>query len=157
VTSDRARRRRRGFQKERELVRKLWQLGFATMRAPASGSKAKKTYQPDIIAVRNNKIFVIEVKTRKTKSTIYVDRYQVEKVKEWVKRAGTNAYGLIGVYVGREYGWRFIPIERTQQTRSGNTKVDLEQISRAFTLDDLKHLTDENVRKIDTFLDKNSL
>jgi Holliday junction resolvase len=128
--------RRRGFQKERDLVRKLWDMGFATIRAPASGAKARKTYQPDIIAAKNNRIFVIEVKTRRSTDTIYIDQYQVQKVEEWVKRAGSNAKGFIAVYFDRKQGWRFVPLDSAFRTESGGVKISKEDAEKFLTLDE---------------------
>ncbi len=153
MNNERKKRRIRGFQKERDLVRKLWSMGFATMRAPASGAKARKTYQPDIIAVRNGYVFVIEVKTRRTSRVIYVENYQVEKIREWVKRAGEKAYGMIAAYIGRDLGWRFIPIEQAEVTKSGNLKLDEEKIRRGLTILQLKLLSEKNVNRIDTFFE----
>ncbi len=147
-------RRKRGFQKERELVRKLWNIGFATIRAPASGAKARRTYQPDIIAVRNNIVFVIEAKTRKKEGTIYVESAQVEKVREWARRAGPDSWALIAVYINRRYGWRFIRVDDAEYTKGGNLKISVEKIRRGYTIDDLKRLTETNARKIDSFVDK---
>ncbi|MEM1828904.1 MAG: Holliday junction resolvase, partial [Desulfurococcaceae archaeon] len=39
-------KRVKGFSHERDLVRRLWEYGFAVMRAPASGSKAKRVRYP---------------------------------------------------------------------------------------------------------------
>jgi len=130
MSSYQKKNRIRGFQKERDLVRKLWELGFATIRAPASGAKARATYQPDIIAVRDNKIFVIEVKSRKSTDVVYIDQYQVQKVEEWVKRAGTNAAGYIAVYFDRKQGWRFVPIASATKTESGGIKITREEAER---------------------------
>ncbi|MCI4396316.1 MAG: Holliday junction resolvase [Thermoprotei archaeon] len=132
--------RRRGFQKERDLVRKLWDMGFATIRAPASGAKAKKTYQPDIIAAKNNRILVIEVKTRSSSDVVYIDQYQVEKVLEWVKRAGSNATGMIAVYFDRRQGWRFVPIESAVKLDSGGVKITKEDADKGLPLDKLREI-----------------
>ncbi|HEW64288.1 Holliday junction resolvase [Fervidicoccus fontis] len=131
----------RGFQKERDLVRKLWEMGFATIRAPASGAKAKKTYQPDIIAAKNNRIFVIEVKTRRATDTVYVDSFQVSKLKEWSSRAGSNARCFIAVYFDRKIGWKFVPLEKAEVTKDGNIKVTKDLASNSLSLDDLNNLT----------------
>lgn len=144
----------RGFQKERDLVRKLWDLGFATIRAPASGAKAKKTYQPDIIAIRNGHIFVIEVKTRRSSSAIYIDAFQVNKVLEWVKRAGENSIGLIAVYFDRKQGWRLIPIDKAIKTEGGNVKITQELAKGGLRLQDLKAITEKIIYRIDTFSEK---
>ncbi|MEM0021125.1 MAG: Holliday junction resolvase Hjc [Fervidicoccaceae archaeon] len=132
--------RRRGFQKERDLVRKLWDMGYATIRAPASGAKAKKTYQPDIIAAKNNRILVIEVKTRRSSNAVYIEKHQVEKVLEWVKRAGSNAIGLIAVYFDRKQGWRLVPLDSATRMESGGVKVTREDAEKAYSLDFLEKI-----------------
>jgi len=132
--------RRKGFQKERDLVRKLWDMGFATIRAPASGAKAKKTYQPDIIAAKNNRILVIEVKTRSSSDVVYIDQYQVEKVLEWVKRAGSNATGMIAIYFDRRQGWRFVPIESAVKLDSGGVKITKEDADKGLSLEKLREI-----------------
>ncbi|HIC99009.1 MAG TPA: Holliday junction resolvase, partial [Pyrodictiaceae archaeon] len=38
----------RGFEAERDLARRLWQKGFAVIRAPASGAKTKHYVYPDL-------------------------------------------------------------------------------------------------------------
>ncbi len=148
------RTRARGFEKERDLVRKLWKLGFACMRAPASGAKIKRAVQPDIVAARNGYILVMEVKSRRKLETVYIDKKQIEKLKEWRNRAGPNAMALVAIYAGREYGWRFIDVDKAEVTSSGNYKFSINLIKRGLDLNQLKMLTETNVRKIEFYLTK---
>ncbi|MEM0200682.1 MAG: endonuclease, partial [Saccharolobus sp.] len=63
-------RKRRGTAVEREIVNKLREKGFAVLRAPASGSKRKDSV-PDIIALKNGIIILIEMKSRKDGERVY--------------------------------------------------------------------------------------
>ena len=148
------RTRARGFEKERDLVRKLWKIGFACMRAPASGAKIKRAVQPDIVAVRNGYILVMEVKSRRKLETVYIDKKQIEKLKEWRDRAGPTAMALAAIYAGREYGWRFIDVDKAEITPSGNYKFSAELIKRGLDLNQLKMLTETKIRKIEFYLTK---
>ncbi len=155
INPDRRRRRARGFEKERDLVRKLWKLGFACMRAPASGAKVRRAIQPDIVAVRNGFILIMEVKSRRECSTVYVDGKQIEKIKEWEKRAGPNAIAMVAIYAGREIGWRFLTLDKAEVTEGGNYKFTPQVIKGGLDLNQLRMITESNVGKIDSFCDKN--
>ena len=134
-------------------MRKLWELGFACMRAPASGAKVRKSIQPDLIAIRNDKVFVMEVKTRRNSRVVYIEREQVEKVREWARRAGSNSRAFIAVYFDRSLGWRFVPLEKLTVTEGGNYRVTREDAERGLELIHLKMLSEKNLRKIDSFSD----
>ena len=140
MSRDSAKKRKTGFQQERELVAKLWKLGFAVMRAPASGAKIIRAKYPDVVAIKNGKIFIFEVKTREKPSTIYIEGNQINKIKEFSKRAGGKAFIAIKIRDGS--GWRFIPVERLEQTPSGNYRVSLDKLKRGLTLSELKNIAD---------------
>lgn len=135
-----AKKRKTGFQQERELVAKLWKLGFAVMRAPASGAKIIRAKYPDIVAIKNGKIFVFEVKTREKPSTIYIESNQINKIREFSKRAGGKAF--IAVKIRDGSGWRFVPVEKLEQTASGNYKISSAELKRGLTLSELKNIAD---------------
>ena len=131
-------RRQRGFSRERELARILWKNGFAVMRAPASGAKAKRVRYPDLVALKNGRIFVMEVKTRDKPGTIYIDKHQVEKVREFCLRA--NGVGFIAVKIMDGRGWRFIPIEKLHKTPGGNYKITQDLLDDAMDLRELVNM-----------------
>ncbi len=145
--------RRRGFQHERDLARKLWDHGFAVMRAPASGSKAKYTKYPDLVAIMDRHIFAFEVKTVYREKTIYISAVQVEKLREFIKRAGGQGY--IAVKVIGESGWRFIPLEQLEETTGGNYKVPKELIGKGLRIRDLVSMV-KGDRRITEYMGKNS-
>jgi holliday junction resolvase Hjr len=94
-------RYKKGYSAERELLHKLYGMGYAVIRAPHSGSSSLPS--PDIIAAKNGKILVIECKSRKGAFTIHND--QLNELKEWEMRGGAKAY--IGWKIARK-GWTFL-------------------------------------------------
>jgi len=131
------------------LARKLWELGFAVIRAPASGSKAKYVKYPDVVAILNRNIYAFEVKTTHKERTIYVPRHQVEKLVEFTRRAGGE--GFIAVKIIGEGTWRLIPLAKLVETSSGNYKIEAETLSKGLKLRDLLTLARGSTR-IDDFL-----
>ncbi|MFP3283532.1 MAG: Holliday junction resolvase Hjc [Nitrososphaeria archaeon] len=131
MRSNESKSRRRGLDKERDLARKLWALGFASMRAPASGARVKRIVQPDVIAARDGTVLAFEVKAR-SEIPIYVDADQVEKLAEWARRAGARPF--FAIYYGRE--WRFVPLDGA--SRVGRTyRIDGRGLSDALSIDEL--------------------
>ena len=123
--------RLRGYRTERELVNTLWKLGFAVMRAPASGAKIRKADYPDIVAIRKGKVAVFEVKLRKDLTTIYIDGEQYRKLMSFSERAGGLAF--IAIKVPKE-GWRFVRADGLQKTKKGSYRVGKKQIAEGMTL-----------------------
>ncbi|WP_434731380.1 Holliday junction resolvase Hjc [Thermogladius sp. KZ2Tp1] len=116
--------RKRGFAHERDLARRLWERGFAVMRAPASGSKAKRVLYPDVVAIMNGQVFAFEVKsTRAGEKTLYIQREQVQKLVEFVRRSGGSAFIAVKI-VGRGE-WMFVPVKELVETSGGNYKLSL--------------------------------
>jgi len=133
-------RRSKGFSRERELARLLWKKGFAVLRAPASGAKTRKLAYPDLIALKKGMIFVFEVKTREKPGIIYIDRKQFMKLMEFIRRSGGQGYIAVKIMDGR--GWRFIPIDKVEETRGGNYRVSLENIEKGLRISDLVKIAD---------------
>ena len=96
---------------ERKLAKYIEKFGFFVTRVPASGSRNKE-YKPDIIAIRKDKVIIIEVKN--TDGELYIDRRQVEGLKKI--REITNAIVLI--CKKREC----CTPEELQETKGGNYK-----------------------------------
>lgn len=130
------RRGRAGIQHERDLALKLWEMGFAVVRGPASGARAKRLLYPDLVAIRSGWVYVFEVKTRIREKPIYIESEQVEKLREFAKRSGGKAY--IAVKIVNVTAWKLVPIEALGKTRGGNYKLDDEALSKAISLKDLR-------------------
>ncbi len=99
--------RGKGFRAERVLANKLWELGFAVIRGGASGSGVRRRFTPDIIAMRNGKILVLEVKYRSKEEPIPIERLRIEKLLDFARRAGGEVY--IAVKYGKKK-WKFIHV-----------------------------------------------
>jgi len=133
--------RTRGFKRELELVHKLWRMGFACIRGPASGSRAKRIFYPDIVAIKNGVVFVMEVKTTKSKN-VYVEKDKLKKLTGFLSKAmGSKgvAYAFIAVKrIGRT-DWRFVPLTELVDIGS-KYRINVEQ-ARSLGLRDLLELT----------------
>lgn len=122
-------RKIRGIYAERELVVKLWKLGFAVIRGPASGSRVKKSVYPDLVIIKNKHIFVLEIKSRSKLSNIYIDREQIEKLKEFARRAGGEA--LVAIKISSLRIWKAIPITQINEFSSSKVKIDRNVLQNA--------------------------
>lgn len=141
-----SRKRSSGISAERELVVKLWKLGFAVIRGPASGAKIKRGVYPDVVAIKNRHVFVFEVKKRSKLDHIYIDKDQIEKLKEFARRAGGEA--LIATKITELKIWKAIPIELVKEVSANKVRVDREVIEQAQEL--IKYLES----KVNITLDK---
>ncbi len=103
-------------------------MGFAVMRAPASGAKIRKADYPDIVAILKGKVAVFEVKARRKRVPIYLEPEQVRKLITFAERAGGKAY--VAIKIPRE-GWKLIRAEELQKTEKGKLKVTKDQITQA--------------------------
>jgi len=110
-----------GTRLENELANLLWSLGYAVVRGPSSGAGVRHRYQPDLVAVKQRVVLVIEVKKGRVGVTLYIPRHQVDGITEFARRAGGHAY--IAVRLPRA-GWRMHPVEDLEETRGGNMKIE---------------------------------
>ena len=105
----------RGFRAERDLVRRLWRMGFAAIRGPASGARVRHSVYPDVVAIRNGLVLVFEVKYRRKPDTIYIPQRQVEKIVEFARRA--SGVPLIAVRIGELKEWKIIRVSELETYR----------------------------------------
>ena len=117
--------RSRGYRAERDLVRMLWRLGFAVIRAPASGSRVKYVDYPDVIAIYKGKVLTFEVKRRSELSHIYIGKKQLEKLISFTERAGGKAYIAVKI-PGRE--WVFVDIDKAELISNDKYRISKEAI-----------------------------
>jgi len=104
-------KRKSALKYEYNLAKYIEKHGFFVTRIPGSGARNTE-YKPDIIAINNRKVIIIEVKD--TDNELYIDRRQAEgltKIKEM-----TNATVLI--CKKRECATP----EELQETKKGNYK-----------------------------------
>ncbi|QGA54672.1 endonuclease [Sulfolobus sp. E5-1-F] len=140
-------KKRKGSAIERNIVSKLRDKGFAVVRAPASGSKRKDSI-PDIIALKNGVIILIEMKSSKDKEgKIYVRREQAEGIMDFARKSG----GTLFLGVKKPGVLKFIPFNKLRRTETGNYVADSEV--EGLDLEDLVRLVEAKVsRTLDNFL-----
>ena len=111
----------KGDRRERELVNKLDEAGFAVMRAPASGSATDREL-PDVLAGDDGRFYAIEAKSSSGRP-IYLDGEEVEALIYFAQNFGANA--RIGVRFDRE-DWYFFHPGDLYVTDGGNYRVKKE-------------------------------
>jgi Holliday junction resolvase len=127
--------RRRGFNYERELARMLYREGFAVIRAPASGSRVKRLFYPDIVAIYKRNILVLEVKARSEPCDIYIDKHKVERLRDFAERSGGEAY--VAVKITSLGEWRVVSLDQLWTTKEGNYRVSKFILERSIKLEEL--------------------
>ena len=111
----------KGDRRERELVNKLDEAGFAVMRAPASGSATERDL-PDVLAGDGEQFYAIEAKSS-AGNPIYLDGEEVESLLYFSQNFGARA--RIGVRFDRE-DWYFFHPGDLYTTDGGNYRVKKE-------------------------------
>ncbi|MEM3290530.1 MAG: Holliday junction resolvase Hjc [Candidatus Micrarchaeaceae archaeon] len=117
---------------ERKIVSLFRDQGFAVIRAPASGSKSKQPL-PDIVALKDGKIIVIEVKSRVHDKNVYISKEQYDGILRFAQVAGAKAY----VAVKNPDGLHFVNLEELEKTRGENYAVPREKIMNGLTFTQL--------------------
>ena len=124
---------KKGSNEERDLVHKLWDKGFAAMRAPASGGATKKPL-PDVLAGNNGIYLAIEVKTT-TKDRIYINSSKIDALYEFSDIFGANPY--LGIKF-KHTKWLFLDPKKIERTRSNNYRIEKDlAIQNGLDLDEI--------------------
>ncbi len=110
-----------GSVEERDLVNRLWDVGYAAMRAPASGGATKRPL-PDVLAGNGKQYLAIEVKSTRQEH-IYIDHEKIVNLKEFSQIFGATPY--IGAKFIRK-PWRFIKLEDLHVTKTENYRVNMD-------------------------------
>ena len=111
----------KGNRRERELVNRLDEAGFAVMRAPASGSATERDL-PDVLAGDGEQFYAIEAKSS-AGDPIYLDGDEVESLLYFSQNFGARA--RVGVRFDRE-AWFFFHPGDLYTTDGGNYRVKKE-------------------------------
>jgi Holliday junction resolvase len=111
----------KGFQRERELVNRLYEAGFAVTRVPKSGGGTKREL-PDIIAGNGEVIYAIEAKARK-EDPIYLSEEEVVALIYFSQNFGAKA--RIGVRFDHE-DWYFFHPGDLYTTNGGSFRIKRE-------------------------------
>ncbi|HLD49075.1 MAG TPA: hypothetical protein VJB11_01825 [archaeon] len=94
---------RKGYLYEWKLTHELAKKGFMVVRTPRSGRIGLPS--PDIIALKNGKIFVIEAKARE--EAFKIEAEQLNELKQWQDNGAT---AFIAWKISRE-GWKFLKLD----------------------------------------------
>lgn len=123
----------KGDRRERELVNRLDGLGFAVMRAPASGSATSREL-PDVLAGDGSVFYAIEVKAS-AGDPIYLEGEEVEALVYFARNFGAKP--RVGVRFDRE-DWSFFHPHDLYRTDGGNYRVKKElALEAGESMDDL--------------------
>jgi len=90
----------KGMDAERTLCSLLWDKGYSTLRAPASGSIDRPS--PDVVAITTTTLeaaehpiaYALELKAN-ADGTAYFDEHEITELEEWADRAGAEAYVIV--------------------------------------------------------------
>ncbi|MFB6199205.1 MAG: Holliday junction resolvase Hjc [Halobacteriaceae archaeon] len=108
----------KGDRRERELVNRLDDAGFAVMRAPASGSATDREL-PDVLAGDGDAFYAIEAKSSSGRP-IYLNGDEVEGLIYFARNFGAKA--RIGVRFDQE-DWYFFHPDDLHVTDGGNYRI----------------------------------
>ncbi len=111
----------KGDRRERELVNRLDEAGFAVMRAPASGSATEREL-PDVLAGDSEVFYAIEAKSS-SGDPIYLTGEEVEALIYFARNFGAKP--RIGARFDRE-DWYFFHPGDLHHTDGGNYRVKKE-------------------------------
>jgi len=127
-------RNRKGDRRERELVNRLDEAGFAVMRAPASGSATQREL-PDVLAGDGTAFYAVEAKSS-SGDPIYLDGEEVEALVYFSRNFGARP--KVGARFDRE-DWYFFHPHDLHRTDGGNYRVKKETaLDEGETIADLK-------------------
>ncbi len=130
----------KGDRRERELVNRLDDAGFAVMRAPASGGATQREL-PDVLAGNGDVFYAIEAKSS-SGDPIYLSGEEVEALVYFSQNFGAKP--KIGVRFDRE-DWYFFHPADVHQTDGGNYRVKKETaLEDGDSMDDLQTSDEEN-------------
>ena len=115
---------RKGARAERELADMLWRRGAAVVRSAGSGN----LYAPDVVAIFRGQIFAFECKAWR-KAVLSVPAHQMEKMGEWMRRAGASLYIAWKVPYR---GWLFLPPSALER-KGSRFSIDVQTAERLST------------------------
>ncbi|KYH42839.1 MAG: endonuclease [Candidatus Bathyarchaeota archaeon B63] len=120
--------RRRGYDAERALVRKLRSLGFKAVRVPSSAPSSEPL--PDLFGTLNEGVLAVEVKAS-SGDKIYFSSSQVKKLFEFLEMFDLYRE-KVALLVGKfPYRWIFKRVEKVDNyvlRRDEKSNIQLEEI-----------------------------
>ena len=91
---------------ERDLLRRLWDLGFVAFRIAGSGSSSYPS--ADVIAVKSGKVYVFEVKTTRS-NRVYINQSQLWEL-EKILSEGIDVFVAVR-FIGSLREWRLLKLQ----------------------------------------------
>lgn len=119
----------KGSSAERELFHKLWDEGFAVVRAAGSGRSRMPS--PDLIAGGRDGVFAVECKACKSINK-YVDKSEIEQLLKFSEIF--NCSPVIAVKFNNK-GWKYYDLKNL---KSMNKSFKFELSNGVYSLKDLK-------------------
>ncbi len=114
----------KGANFERKLVNLFWENGFTAIRAAGSGSAPQPI--PDVIALKDERVIILECKTT-SKESFRLDKEDISKLETFRLRANCEAY--IAVKFDREKP-KFFPLDllTTKKISKKDTSLTFETL-----------------------------
>jgi len=116
---------RRGVAYEYILLRKLRSKGFVALRVPKSG---RYPYSFDLLAIKNGKVYMIEVKRRMDADRVYVETERVHGVLAQASKAA--AVPVLAVNTGDGRGFVFKRLDEWERATERFYVYDLRDAKR---------------------------
>jgi len=123
------RMKKRGYQAERDLVKKLRELGFKSVRVPVSAPSSEPL--PDVFATRGKCIIAFEVKAPSSERA-YFSRDQVKKLFDFLGMFEAYQVKIAVLAAKFPYKWIFKRIDKIDDNmihKDEESSVDLESIN----------------------------
>jgi len=111
----------KGAQAERELSKKLKELGYAVIRAAGSGGLIST---PDLVAIKKGRILAFECKAWKTTPTLKKEEYK--NFKEWCEMSG--GMGFLAWKQTGGNGWKFLGVKDIPKTNINKDGINFKDL-----------------------------
>lgn len=118
---------------ERTLAEDAWERGFASLRAPGSGSIDRPS--PDVV-IFGDPIAVIELKAD-SDGTATFEEEEIVDLETWAVRCDADAYVGVKPDLRSHNSWYFLETWDLNRTKSGNYSIRKEDHSDCLSMDDL--------------------
>lgn len=105
----------KGANAERELIHKLYNMGFSVARVAGSGCTSLPS--PDVVALSPNKKLAIECKAW-ARPYLHIEKQQMHELEDWAQKAGVDLYVAWKV---PHKGWIFLPKNLFSETQKAYT------------------------------------
>ena len=126
----------KGRRYEYKLMEELKKRGFFVIRSPASGRKSIRFFYPDVIAIKDRRILIIESKMYSDRRALYVPSNQWRKLK-WISEV-TGGEGYISIYYKDIGEFLLVPLDSFDRKSDRYYIWDRKSIiERGLTIDEV--------------------